>query len=321
MVYMSKNKLIMMIGLVAAEVLLIIVIALGIRAQFSNREGDIEDVFQTYTPTVTEFVIRYTLTSTLEPILNIFRSEGCTYSSDYLIYNFDDIESLDIELWLGHEKYTTSQAAEVFFSNSDAIFKELFLQLYTAKINVRLGADVTLVDIEIYRADTLLENYYAEGEMTLEEMNLAVNLSSALRDFNTGIIGPGLCAENVDLIRPSPTIFWKLLFTATFTPEDTGTPTSTSTPTPTATLTNTPLLGTPYFTPTPSKTEKPDEPVNPTQTQPEPTARNTRAPTSTSAPPPATNTPQPPPPTNTQEPPPTPTSAPTREPTPTHAGP
>lgn len=329
---MNLRKIFILALLVLIQLIVIFGVVIAMRLQYPNAVKDSNDVSWELTPTMTVFLLRNTPTSVLQPIAVFSRSQPCTYPSEYLINHIDELDALGIDIWIGDQKYTTSEALSVINGDHSEVFQDLFLQLYTAKINIRLGADGSIVDLETYRADSLVDNYSNEDAMTIEEIQQAVQLTNILRSFNTGVIGPGLCPVNLSEIEAYPTVFFLSITTNTPAPTTTETHTPTSTSTPTATQYNAIYSVTPKYTSTPTNTEESSQPKQTTQVAPSLTPQNTRIPptqpppSSTSRPPtdtprPPTDTAIPPPPTTEPTDEPTPTTAPTKEPTPTLSGP
>jgi hypothetical protein len=323
---MNRRRIIIFSILVVIQLSVIVGVFLTIRYRYPDSTAEDDLASNQLWPTMTEFFQRVSPTWTLEPGLVFFQSAPCTYPSEYVKTHLSELDTLAIDIWIGEQKYSASDASSIIFSDRNIIFRDLFLQLYVAKVNIRLGADGSTVDLELFRADSFVSEYPSDDDLNIEEIKRAVMLTDTLANFNAGVIGPGVCTGIAQAMQPSPTVFRISLSTVTLTPGRTSSPTPTPMPstTPTPTATKTAYLVTPRFTSTPTKTEKP-EPENPTQAPPTASPQPTRVPP-TQPPPTArpTNTEVPPPtPEPTEEPTPTtaPTTAPTEPPTPTLAGP
>jgi hypothetical protein len=286
--------------LIALVVLILLTagIVMTSRTLSSGSQGYVEEVPWEIIPTITKFVVPNTPTKTIEPFRALFTRADCTYPPEVVMNQLVKREELEVDIWMGNQEYSKNDAIEVINSSESKIYKDLFLQLYTAKINIYLGVDASQIEIELYDAENLINKYSLEAIRTIKDLIEAVDLTDTLEDFNNGVIGPGLCDRSfLASLDAQATPIRLSLSTITPTPANTNTPTPTQTPirTPTPLITNTPYSA--GRTSTPTKTDKPDEPDPPDE--PNPTVRNTRVP-----------------PTD-----PPPTDVPTKEPTPTLAGP
>ena len=197
--------------------------------------------------------------------------------------------------------YTKSQAIAILESENTDVTTGLLKQFIASLLNILKGADSATIQPNIKQASDWLAGHPAGVDLSQNASASGQELSQILADYNNGVTGPGLCADEPATPTPVPT--------------DTPTPTLTPVPTripPTATRLPTAVTGGGgNKNPAPSDT-------------PEATVAPTEAPAQTEAPAPTdtpeqtktlpTDTPIPPPPG------PSPTSAPTEAPfTPTSA--
>jgi hypothetical protein len=203
---------------------------------------------------------------------------NCTYSMYYWI---DHPQAWMTEnVVIGTLTYTKGEAILILQTESDDAKTLLLQQFFTALLN-SLRADPTAVTASLSAASKWLEKHTPGEQVSPADRQEALSLMQVLLDYNTGILGPGHCADEPSTPTPVPTA--------------TATPTETPTATPLRTLR-------PVFpTATRDTRVKPtDEPT--AAPTPEPTQEPTQEPTN------------PPRPTNTPQPRPTPTPAPTEEP-------
>jgi hypothetical protein len=332
---MNRRNVIVLVVLIATQLLIVFGVALAMRLQYPESARNSTSGSWVRTPTAMINFNRSTPMGAIQSAPIAFQAQPCTYASEYLMNHVAELEALGIEIRIGDQEYSPSQAVSIIIGEDRETFRNLFLQLYTAKVNILLGADDSLIEIEISQADSWVSDYSPEESMAIEEMQQAVMLTNILRDFNSGRIGPGLCTMSLSAMDATPTALLIFLSSVTLTPATTETPTSSQTFTSTATPYKRTYTLTPKYSITPTKTGEPDLPIQTTS----PTAQNTRVPPTQPSPtitpnPPTitpdtpTNTPKTP--TDTTEPPPitveptdesTPTLVPTKEPTPTLVGP
>lgn len=319
---MNKNsrKFKIAIVIILIQALIIVGVLVGTRVLYPQSFGYIDEVPWDNLPTMTKHILQDTPTKTIEPIRVLFDLENCTYPSTLILEQLSNAEGIEADVWIWRQKYTKSEAFSIINGDFDKTYRDLFFQLYTTKINILLGVDASLIEVELFEAETWIGEYDPDGVTASGDLVAAVKLTHTLNEFNNGVIGPGLCEDTAASLGVSSTPDRLSLEIYTLTPVFQNTPTPTPTPslaytptptttssptrTPTPTISNTPYAGVVWTsTPTPTKTDKPDDP-DPTKEEPNPTARNTRvAPTD-------------PPPTD-----PPPTEEPTEEPTPTLANP
>jgi len=284
---MNSRKFRIAIIIILIQALVIIGVVVATRVQYPESLGYIDEVPWEMMPTVTKRIIRDTPTKTIEPIRALFELENCTYPSEVILNQLSDIEEFEVDVWIGRQKYTKDDAISIINGDSGTIYRDLFFQLYTTKINIQLGVNASLIEIEVYEAETFISEYDPDVTIEISDLQDAVRVTSILNDFNNGVIGPGLCGRITAVAEDSPTP--TLLFstsTKTPTPQDTSTSTLTPTPSPTPTFTNTPYIVVRTSTPIPTKTEKPDKPTDepPPPTKVPPTEAPTDEPIPTNAP-------------------------------------
>ena len=287
---MNSRKFRIAIVIILVQALVIIGVVVATRVQYPESLGYIDDVPWEMMPTVTKRIIRDTPTKTVEPIRILFDLENCTYPSDVILNQISNAEEFEIDVWIGRQKYTKDEAISIINGDGGTIYRDLFLQVYTTKINIQLGVNASLIEIEVYEAETFISEYAPDETIEIGDLQDALNVTSVLNDFNNGVIGPGLCGGATAVVEASltPTLMFSTS-TKTPTPEDTSIPTSTYTPSPTPTFTNTPYVVVRTFTPTPvpTKTKKPEKPTDeppPPPTKKPPTEEPTEEPLPTPAP-------------------------------------
>ena len=214
----------------------------------------IESATSTPTPTVTDTppgksIDTPTATST-STATNTPEPDSCTYSMDYWS---NHPEAWPVEsIMIGDDIYSKDKAIEIFETKpkGDATYI-LIHQLIPAILNIENGADET--DIEEARAEAeawLVENLLGsdpKGEVS----KAGIALAETLQEFNSGLIGPGLCEDEIISMEPKSPEDPTQTPTETPTSTNTSTPTDTATPTTTQTSTSTPS-NTPTETETPS---------------------------------------------------------------------
>lgn len=202
----------------------------------------------------------------------------CTHTYYYWRMNPDlwMVENIVI----GNLSFTKEEALDILEIEDQDPTTRLIQQFFATLLNTLAGAKTDEIDLAIVRIGDWLVLHPPGDILTEAESQEVEDLIRQLDNFNTGLTGPGQCAD------------------------EPPTPTPPYTPTPTATSTFTPGPARPGFTPTPTPTTKSGSGGRPKPTQPPSTS-----PPSTS-PPSATETPIPEP-TNTSQP---PTPAPTDEP-------
>lgn len=227
----------------------------------------------TPTPTATRIATKTApvITPTSTP------ADVCTYTYHYWGANPDlwMVENIVI----GNLSFTKEAALDIMEVEDQDPATRLLQQFFTALLNTLNGAKTDEIDLAIIRIGDWLILHPPGDILTEAESQEVEALIRQLDNFNTGLTGPGQCAD-----EPS-------------------TPTPAATPTPTSTSTSTPAPSRPVVQPTPTPTTKSGGGGRPKPTQPPPTQ-----PPPTQPPPPATKTPVPQP---TRVP---PTPAPTKEP-------
>jgi hypothetical protein len=179
---------------------------------------------------------------------------------------------------LGYLSFAKVEATEILIKEDPDPNERLMGQFFAALLNTLNGADSSTIDLILVNSRDWLILYPHGVDLTEPEILEIEAYADQLQEYNTSLIGPGLCSD--EPMTPIPT--------ATFTPQ--------------ASYTSSPGPTVPFHTPTPTKKPgggKP-KPTNPPPPQ---------QPTDTPPPLPLSNTPQPTqvPPTPAQtQPPPTP---------------
>ena len=210
--------------------------------------------------------------------------QNCTYTMYY--WRSNPNAWLAENILIGRFTYSKSEAIEILQSEKQEVTTDLLKQFFAALLNSLKGASTSAVDATLVQASDWLGKHSLGFEVSQADRQTGAALAQTLEDFNSGVTGPGSCADEPPTPIPLPT----------------DTPTPTVTPTPTRVPTRRPGTSTPK----PSETPEKDKP----------TEEATDSPTEASTEPPPT---EPPPPTDTPptEPPPPPTEEPTERPTPT----
>ena len=194
----------------------------------------------TETPTATATP---TPTDTPEP-------QGCTYSMGYWKNN---PEAWPVEeIIIGEATYSKAEAIEILETppKGDATYL-LTQQLIPAILNTENGADETAItDIVVEAEAWLLDNPLGSAPEG-EPHDVGIAFAETLEEFNEGLIGPGLCEDEIISMEPKSPEDPTQTPTKTPTSTNTSTPTDTATPTATQTSTSTPS-NTPTETETPS---------------------------------------------------------------------
>ncbi|HLA96957.1 MAG TPA: hypothetical protein VJL34_00770 [Anaerolineales bacterium] len=225
--------------------------------------------------------------------------KNCTNPTAYWLERQDSWPAL---ISIGDFNYTKEQAITRIQTNTQSAWRDLFLNLHITLLNLLSGADQGDIKRTVLDAITWLSTYTENSAVPDLDLQIGLVLTQRLNDYNSGVIGPGVC-EGISALpsgsRP----------TTTFT-----------LPTGVNTLTATPASPTSGGVILPTYTRTPTERVQ----GPEPSA--TLPPPATATPPPPTSTPTQPRPTATQAPTstlplptiiPTPILTPTSAPTPT----
>jgi hypothetical protein len=240
----------------------------------------------TPSPIVTATVVTSTPTPT--PAAN------CTYSMHFWRTNSD--AWLIENIVLGNLSYTKVEVIAILESEDPSPIERLMGEFFTALLNTLNGADSAEIDsIMVEARDWLILRPHGL-DLTEAEIVEIEDLADQLQEYNSGIIGPGLCRD--EAVTPTPQEI-----SSTLTPEVTTiTPTQEITSTLPATTAPGATIPAPTRTPTkkpggggkpkPTNTPPPPQPTN----TPPPPPTNTPKPTSTLVPP----TLPPPPPTPTQ---------------------
>ncbi len=190
------------------------------------------------TPTPTETP---TATSTPTPT-DTPGPQGCTYSMDYWM---NHPEAWPVEsIMIGDDIYSQDKAIEILATQPKGNATYILIhQLIPAILNAENGADETAIEDVRAEAEAWLVDNPLGSDPKGEVRKVGVDLAETLEEFNSGLIGPGLCEDEIISLVPDQ-------------PEDpTETPTETPTPTNTSTPTNTPTpTATQTFTSKPSNT-------------------------------------------------------------------
>jgi hypothetical protein len=218
-----------------------------------------------------------TVVPTLDPLYD------CTYSVAYW-GSFPD--QWPVSVHIANFTYTSDMIFTVYQSQSDELSDVLLIQLNSAYLNGKNGADDSTVSQTMINAANWLELHPAGNQLTQTDQQTGNALVTILADYNDGRLGPGSCADDVtpmpatETMTITPTSAPTKLIRATRTPIITKTPIPTR-PRPTARKTNTPRPTTPPTEPPPTSAPLPT--TAPTIPPPTP------APTSAPLPTPASN--------------------------------
>lgn len=195
----------------------------------------------TLTPTLTSSPTQIIATATIEQSNSLGDKQNCTYTSLYWAYH--------PELWhaqviIGDYNYTREDAVQVLSMNPQEVGVNLFIQLHAAFLNIVYGANPSEINqIMIDASNWLIANPLGSTPPQAEQLS-GLELANLLEEFNTGVIGPGLCED--ELLIELPTQTPNLTLTSVFetlmaaSPTPTITLTSTSTPVPAVNFTSTP---------------------------------------------------------------------------------
>ncbi|UCG60366.1 MAG: DNRLRE domain-containing protein [Candidatus Zixiibacteriota bacterium] len=120
-----------------------------------------------------------------------------------------DLVTQYLPIWLGDEggvssilvgdAWTAYQILWMFWGDPDNGIIVLYAQLLAAKLNIAAGADGSSVAAEISSADEFLAEFdYTDWDfLSPYSKELVLNLAAVLADFNSGIIGPGPCVDDI----------------------------------------------------------------------------------------------------------------------------
>ena len=102
---------------------------------------------------------------------------------------------------------TAAQAVSILsFGGSNGVIdaangiNRLYAQLLAAKLNIKSGADPSVIESTILAADAFLANNNSSSWARLSRANRTYvnNLQTLLDNYNNGLIGPGHCSEQTD---------------------------------------------------------------------------------------------------------------------------
>jgi hypothetical protein len=201
--------------------------------------------------------------------------KNCTYPVTYW-RNHPEAWLAD-NILIGEVPYTKEDAIAVLKDESDDVPTMVLKQLFATILNILKGSDPSRIENTVKNAIEWTSQNSPGDRLSDSEVQIGASLADTLEKYNSGVSGPGLCADAPRTATPIPT--------------ETGTPT----PTPTETS---------AFTYVP--------PTTPTATK---ETRRSKPPTDTPPPPPPPTEPPPPPPTQPPPPPPTEPPPPTVAPT------
>ena len=231
--------------------------------------------------------------------------KNCTNPTAYWLERQDSWPAL---ISIGDFNYTKEQAITRIQTNTQSAWRDLFLNLHITLLNLLSGADQGDIKRTVLDAITWLSTYTENSAVPDLDLQIGLVLTQRLNDYNSGVIGPGVC----EVISALPSGSRP---TTTFT---LPTGVNTLTATPTSTRSAAPASPTSGGVTLPTNTRTPTERVQgpePSATLPPPATATPPPPTSTPTTP-STSTPSQPPPTATQPsptpipPPPTPTQPP-----------
>jgi hypothetical protein len=229
------------------------------------------------------------------PGTELLPEKNCTYTI-YFWGSHPDAWLAE-NILIGRFSYSKSEAIEILQTQNQEVTTDLLKQFFAALLNSLKGVDTSSVDVTLVQASDWLGRHALGVEVSQVDQQSGAALAQTLADFNNGLTGPGLCADE----PPTPT------------PGPTDTPMPTETPTPTRVPTWRPSTSVPVPpTATQEKEDPTDEPAPSTEapTEQPPTEPPPTDPPATVAPP----TEPPPPPTEEPEPTERPTPSPVPEP-------
>jgi hypothetical protein len=223
-----------------------------------------------------------TASLTLLPTATLEAATNCTYTIFYWSYI---AETLPYQIVVGREVFGRTEIGLLMVKETEDLREELLRQLIVTFLNYLSGADQTAIEAAISSSYKWLVSHPAGSELSESDQQEARELVSVLRSYNSGVIGPGSCRD--DLRKPPPTATFTPTPTSTITPTQ-PTPTASSTPSPTPTRTRGPYVP-------PTATKEPED-NNPPTSQPPPRPTDTPTvmiPTTEPPPPPTTEAPSP----------------------------
>jgi len=285
---MQRKKLRGAVIAVVAVISIAIILS-GLYYSFGNA-GVSPQTIATYTATSAIRTMRPSPTAslTLLPSATLDAATNCTYTIFYWSYI---AETLPYQIVIGREVFGQADIGLLMVKETEDLREEMLRQLMVTFLNYLAGADQTAIEAAISSSYKWLVTHPAGNELSENDQQEARELISVLRSYNTGVIGPGSCQD--DLRKPPPTATSTPTLTSTITPTQ-PTPTASSTPSPTPTRTRGPYVP-------PTATKEPES-NNPPPTQPPPPTTEPPPPTTTEPPPPPTTEPPPPTPTLTEVP-------------------
>lgn len=176
-------------------------------------------------------------------------SQGCTYSMGYWKNN---PEAWPVEeIIISEVTYSKAAAIEILETppKGDATFL-LIQQLIPVILNTDNGVDETAIVDIVVEADAWLMDNPLGSAPEGGPHDVGIAFAATLEEFNVGLIGPGLCEDEIISLVPNQPEDPTKTPTETPAPTNTSTPTDTATPTATQTSTSTPSN-------TPTETETP----------------------------------------------------------------
>ena len=214
----------------------------------------IESATSTPTPTATDtptetLIDTPTATST-STSTNTPAPDSCTYSKDYWS---NHPEAWPVEsIMIGDDIYSKDQAIEILETKPKGDVTYILIhQLIPTILNIENGVDETDIEEARAEAEAWLGGNPLGSDPKGEVRDSGIELAETLEEFNGGLIGPGLCEDEIISLVPNQPEDPTSTPTDTPTPTSTSTPTNTPTPTATQTFTSTPT-NTPTETETPS---------------------------------------------------------------------
>jgi hypothetical protein len=266
------------------------------RTVWDSPNNEVALSLSTFTPTATstqELVETNAQADLVTPTPTIH--PDCTRRAIYWVYHPDNWPS---QIITNNFSIDREEAIAFIQSLPVDISIHLMLEFIAANLNIHFGADPSVVLDDLFDAGMWL-SIHPRGEGLLEaDARQGFELAKRLEEFNSGVVGPGRCADDPSAYEGLPSHFpvpalsetpANVILTNVVTL--TSSPAATATPTITATR---PVVALPTATntPKPSRNQNP----NPTQRPPTREPRPTEPPPETDEPsPPEPPPPEPPP--------------------------
>lgn len=193
-------------------------------------------------------------------------ADNCTSDRSFWLEHLDSwrVE----ELQIGGRSYPQAEAVAILEASSSEPTVALIQQFILYVLNTLQGADPSVIAPAVKEARVFLEDHPMGEPLTETEAQNASAIALAIRTYNEGKIGPGMCPDRTS--TPTPSLTPTVTPTPTLTPTVTPTPTNTL-PIPTRTSTKPPTPRVSKTSPPPPPSPTPRPPTQPPPTQPPPT--------------------------------------------------